>query len=96
MHCLQIKQLQRFHLLNNGYSILHKASAVIVLYSTGYRRGCEKISVSIHVKCKVYKNIVLSSPRYKAETCTLSKAQIDKLHAYMMRQMQQIIKYYSL
>ena len=37
--------------------------------------------VSVRVKCKVYKAIVLATLLYGAETWTVHKAQVQKLHA---------------
>jgi hypothetical protein len=47
--------------------------------------------VSIKVKCKVYRAIVLSSLLYGAETWTVYRTQVKKLHAYMMRHLRQIM-----
>ena len=43
--------------------------------------------VSIRVKCKVYRAVVLSTLLYGAETWTIYRAQVKKLHAVMMRQL---------
>lgn len=47
--------------------------------------------VSIRVKCKVYRAVVLSSLLYGAEAWTIYRAQVKKLHAYMMRQLREIM-----
>ena len=47
--------------------------------------------VSIWVKGKVYQAIVLSSLLYGAEIWMVYKDQLDKLRAYMMRQLRQIM-----
>jgi len=53
--------------------------------------------VSIRVKCKVYRAIVLSTLLYGAEAWTIYRAQVKKLHAYMMRHLRDImgIKWYD-
>ena len=47
--------------------------------------------VSIRVKCKVYRAVVLSTLLYGAETWTIYRAQVKKLHAVMMRQLRDIM-----
>jgi len=47
--------------------------------------------VSIRVKCKVYRAIVLSSLLYGAETWTIYRSQVLRLQAYMMRQLRDIM-----
>ena len=46
--------------------------------------------VSIRVKCKVYKATVLATLLYGAETWTVYRVQVKKLHAYMMRHLRSI------
>lgn len=48
--------------------------------------------VSLRVKCKVYKAIVLSTLLYGAETWTVYSTQVKKLNAYMMRHLREIMK----
>ena len=43
--------------------------------------------VSIKVKCQVFRAVVLSNFLYGAETWTNYRAQVKKLHAFMMRQL---------
>ena len=43
--------------------------------------------VSIKVKCQVFRAVVLSNLLYGAETWTNCRAQVKKLHAFMMRQL---------
>ena len=47
--------------------------------------------VSIKVKCKVYRAVVLSALLYGAETWTIYRFQEKKLHAFMMRHIRQIM-----
>ena len=47
--------------------------------------------VSIRVKCKVYRAIVLSTLLYGPEAWTIYRNQVKKLHALMMRQHSDII-----
>lgn len=68
----------------------------MVRADASFRRLQERLwenrQISICVKCKVYLiGRVLSSLLYKAETWTFDKGQVDKRHAYMMRQLQQIM-----
>ncbi len=53
--------------------------------------------VSLRVKCKVYRAVVLSSLLYGAESWTIYRTQVKKLNAYMMRQLRDImnIKWYD-
>ena len=53
--------------------------------------------VSIKVKCKVYRAIVLSTLLYGAESWAIYRAQLKKVHAYMIRQLRDImgIKWYD-
>ena len=46
--------------------------------------------VSVRVKCKVYRAVVLTALLYGAETWTVYRAQVQRLHAYMMRQLRAI------
>jgi hypothetical protein len=71
-----------------------KASAA---FSKLQKRLWNNKHVSIGVKCKVYRAIVLSTLLYGAETWTVYRAQVKKLHAYMMRQLRDImgIKWYD-
>jgi hypothetical protein len=48
--------------------------------------------VSIRVKCKIYRAIVLSTLLYGAESWTLYRSQVKKLHAFMMRHLRSIMK----
>ena len=48
--------------------------------------------MSLRVKCKVYKAIVLSTLLYGAETWTVYRTQVKKLNAYMMRHLREIMK----
>jgi len=50
--------------------------------------------MSLQVKCKVYKVIVLSTLLYRAETWTLYRTQVKKLSSYiiMMRNLREIMK----
>ena len=50
-----------------------------------------KHHVSIKVKCKVYRAVVLSALLYGAETWTIYRFQVKKLHALMMRHIRQIM-----
>lgn len=47
--------------------------------------------VSIRVKCKVFRAVVLSTLLYGAETWTIYRTQVKKLHAFMMRQLRDIM-----
>ena len=47
--------------------------------------------VSIRVKCKVYRAVVLTTLLYGAETWTVYRTQVKKLHAFMMRQLRTIL-----
>jgi hypothetical protein len=47
--------------------------------------------VSIEVKCRVYRAVVLSTLLYGAETWTIYRTQVKKLHAFMMRQLRDIM-----
>ena len=47
--------------------------------------------VSIKVKCKVYRAVVLSALLYGAETWTIYRFQVKKLHAFMIRHIRQIM-----
>ena len=47
--------------------------------------------VSIRVKCKVHRAVVLSSLHYGAESWTISRAQLMNLHLFMMRQLRDIM-----
>ena len=47
--------------------------------------------VSIKIKCQVYRAVVLSTLLYGAETWTIYRAQVKKLHAFMMRQLRDIM-----
>ena len=53
--------------------------------------------VSIRVKCKVYRAVVLSSLLYGAEAWTIYRTQVKKLSAFMMRQLRDImsVKWYD-
>ena len=53
--------------------------------------------VSVRVKCKVYRAVVLSTLLYGAETWTIYRSQVKKLSTYMMRQLRDImsIKWYD-
>ena len=46
----------------------------------------------MRVKCKVYRVVALSSLLYGAESWTIYRAQVKNLHAYMMRQMRDIMR----
>lgn len=48
--------------------------------------------VSTRVKCKIYRAIVLSTLLYGAESWTLYKSQVNKLHAFMMRHLRSIMR----
>ena len=48
--------------------------------------------VSTRVKCKIYRAIVLSTLLYGAESWTLYKSQVKKLHAFMMRHLRAIMR----
>ena len=53
--------------------------------------------VSIRAECKVYRAMVLSTLLYGAKVWTIHRTEIKKLHAYMMRQLRDImnIKWYD-
>ena len=53
--------------------------------------------VSIRAKCKVYRAVVLSTLLYGAEAWTIYRVEVKKLHAYMMRQLRDImgVKWYD-
>jgi len=65
-----------------------KASAAYGLLKT---RLWENHRVTTRIKCKVYRAVVLSSLLYGAETWTVYRSQVQKLHAYMMRHLRQIM-----
>lgn len=46
--------------------------------------------VSIRVKCKVYRAVVLTALLYGAETWTVYRTQVKRLHSYMMRHLREI------
>ena len=48
--------------------------------------------VSIKAKCKVYRAVVLSTLLYSSESWIIYRSQVKKLHAYMMRQLRDIMK----
>ena len=64
--------------------------------SAAYRKLRERLwdnhHVSLRVKFKVYKAIVLSTLLYGAETWTVYRTQVKKLNAYMMRHLREIMK----
>ena len=66
-----------------------KASAA---YGKLRERLWDNHHVSLRVKCKVYKAIVLSTLLYGAETWTVYRTQVKKLNAYMMRHLREIMK----
>ena len=47
--------------------------------------------VTIEAKCKVYRAVVLSTLLYGAETWTVYRTHVKKLHGYMMRQLRNIM-----
>ena len=47
--------------------------------------------VSIRAKCKVYRAVVLSTLLYGAEVWTIYRTDVKNLHAYMMRQLRDIM-----
>ena len=49
-------------------------------------------NVSIRVKGKIYRAIILSTLLYGAETWTVFRRHVKKLHAFMMRHMWSIMK----
>ena len=49
-------------------------------------------NVSIRVKGKIYRAITLSTLLYGAETWTVSRRHVKKLHAFMMRHLRLIMK----
>ena len=49
-------------------------------------------NVSIRVKGKIYRAIILSTLLYGAETWTVYRRHVKKLHAFMMRHLQSIMK----
>jgi len=46
--------------------------------------------VSVRAKCKVYRAVVLTALLYGAETWTVYRTQVKRLHSYMMRQLRSI------
>ena len=48
--------------------------------------------VSIRVKCKIYRAVVLSTLLYGAESWTIYRCQVKKLHAFMMRHLRSIMR----
>jgi len=48
--------------------------------------------VSMRVKGKIYRAIVLSTLLYGAEAWTVYRRQVKKLHAFMMRQLRSIMR----
>ena len=48
--------------------------------------------VSMHVKGKIYRAIVLSTLLYGAEAWTVYRRQVKKLHAFMMRHLRSIMR----
>ena len=65
-----------------------KASAV---FGNVRERLWNNRHVSIRVKCKVYRATVLATLLYGAETWTVYRVQVKKLHAYMMRHLRAIM-----
>ena len=65
-----------------------RASAV---FGNLRERLWNNLHVSIRVKCKVYRATVLSTLLYGAETWTVYRVQVKKLHAYMMRHLRAIM-----
>lgn len=63
--------------------------------SSAYGRLRERLwnnhHVPIRTKCKVYRAIVIATLLYGAETWTLYRRQIKKLHVFMMRQLRKIM-----
>jgi len=66
-----------------------KASAA---YAKLRERLWDNHHVSIRVKCRVYRAVVLSALLYGAETWTIYRSQVKKLHGYMMRHLRGILK----
>ena len=65
--------------------------------SMSFGRPFEKDSVittnvSIRVKGKIYRTIILSTLLYGAETWTVYRRHVKKLHAFMMRHLRSIMK----
>ena len=73
----------------------------------GYKRECQRPAchngrlqerlwnnnyVSIRVKRKIYRAIILSTLLYGAETWTVYRRHVKKLHAFMMRHLRSIMK----
>lgn len=48
--------------------------------------------VSTRVKCQIYRAIVLSTLLYGAETWTIYRSQVKKMHAFMMRHLRSIMR----
>ena len=46
--------------------------------------------MSVRVKCTVYRAVVLTALLYGAETWTVYRTQVQRLHAYTMRQLRAI------
>ena len=69
-------------------SRIGKASAA---FSKLQERLWNNKDVIIKVKCKVYRAVVLSTLLYGAETWTLYRYQVKKLHSYMMRHLRKIM-----
>ena len=66
-----------------------KASAA---YGKLRERLWDNHHVSLRVKFKVYKAIVLSTLLYGAETWTVYRTHVKKLNAYMMRHLRETMK----
>ena len=49
-------------------------------------------NVSIRIKGNIYRVIILSTLLYRAETWTVYKRHVKKLHAFMMRHLRSIMK----
>ena len=65
-----------------------RASAV---FANLRERLWNNLHVSIRVKCKVYRATVLATLLHGAETWTVYRVQVKKLHVYMMRHLQAIM-----
>ena len=64
--------------------------------SASFGRLCQRLwnnhHVSMRVKGKIYRAIVLSTLLYGAEAWTVYRQQVKKLHAFMMRHMRSIMR----
>ena len=71
--------------------IVNKIGKASTAFSRLQDRLWKNKTVSINVKFKVYRAVVLSTLLYKAETWTIHRYQVKKLHSFIMRHLRAIM-----